>query len=118
MLVSYSKFKCLGYGPWSLNFQGYCTSKILHDILFIFEKNKYNIKMKYYKPRIATHSGLSTIGGCVGGCYSNHICQQQQLHLKSASKSEISNTPSVLKLSDKNVKYIEDLKKILGIVKQ
>ena len=70
--------------------------------------------MKYYKPRIATHSGLSMIRGCVGGCYSNHICQQQQLHLK----SEISNTPSVLKLSDKNVKYIEDLKKILAIVKQ
>ena len=74
--------------------------------------------MKYYKSK-GRNMGLS-----VGGCCSDPIFQQQ-LSLKSTPKSKISNTSSidggnlqVLRLSEKNAKYIEELKKILGIVKQ
>ena len=81
--------------------------------------------MKYYKSK-GKNMRLSIVTPFMdhdGGCCSDPICQQQ-LPLKSTPKSKISNASSVAsgheipRLSEKNVKYIEDLKKILRIIKQ
>ena len=82
--------------------------------------------MKYYKSK--RNMGLMAVTPFrdhEGGCCSDPINQQQQLPLKAPPKSKILNASSVTtsgseidRLSEKNVKYIEDLKKILRIVKQ
>ena len=90
--------------------------------------------MKYYKSK-GRNMGLSVVVPSgppatpfrdhVGGCCPDQIFQQQ-LPLKQTPKSKISNASSVApsrskiasdhavdRLSEKNVKYIEDLKKFL-----
>ena len=89
--------------------------------------------MKYYKSK-GRNMGLSVVFPSdppAGGCCSDQIFQQQ-LPLKQTPKSKISNASSVApsrskiasdhavasshgidRLSEKNVKYIEDLKKFL-----
>ena len=77
---------------------------------------RLTVKFPYDSEQTKAPSGQSV------GCYPDPICQQQQLPLIQTQKTKILNASSVpsgsVKLSTKNMKYIEDLKKILDIVKQ
>ena len=78
--------------------------------------------MKYYKSKrnmgrmVVVPSGPSAtpFRDHEGGCPINQPPKSKILNASSVAPSG----PKIARLSEKNVKYIEDLKKILGIVKQ